>query len=942
MSGQGRSKLGVDIGRDLDPVLDPKQLSRIEGVHRGFFYQHLYAVNLLLLMPGSQTVSVAVERDEDVELRRPNFTIYIQVKTRVGALTPSDIDGALDRFADIRRAHMRGDRSGAVTFVIVANSEPSAALTARRVGDDWPADVALLTPESAPVHGLPVPAGSVEEALARCEVVAAGIPFGGLAPATLVLKLATIVQHTATGARDHVITVDDIPELLEQIVGQLQNFPEPPRPYHPQREEPPIISRQRIRLVIGFSGAGKTAWAAEAVRHRPEPIAYFDVSELPAASVASNLAREIVARFLGGTKRSARLPPSGGLDMLRAADALLAEQGARVLVVLDNAHRLSADELRQLVEAAPNTAFLALAQPWPGRALIEARLGIECELLQGYDTDAVAAVFASEDVGIDVPDTEAVLRLTGGLPLYVANAALLTANIYAGDAKAFCEAIERRTHEQDIAQDLILEASFEALSSHARDAVALLGLCDVPITSDEAAVLLNDLGEKRASALRELRRASMVSNYPDGLGLHDALRPLAAGHQLTLPHERVEAALKRLHTILTESLAENHSIPRVTLLIRLLPRVGRTDVVVDLATSEMFYEQGNMAVMWDTLVAAADDMTASPRDRFWALDAIAYWKSRDGGIPDPDVVATMAKLVEENPDFALREKLNLLFKQLILAGSAGNRRMIEKLSATGRRLTRDHLMESRIFRYNRAVALYRVGALDAVRRALEPLIDDIFKLFGFPERQLIGTNGEALVELLSQVGDREDVKRAADALNLWCAVVAKMGDFPGLRRIQAMKLYASTAAGRSAVIAGQEAADEMLKFAGDATGARELMEDKILPLIKQYGLTDLALQARGEYAVILAYCGDFEGADREIAALSNYGGAEIRQEEFRRQAMIVDGVRAGILTAEPRRPRRVGLQYVLEPNRIGHDRGPNDPCHCGSGRKFKRCHGKRR
>jgi hypothetical protein len=661
----------------------------------------------------------------------------------------------------------------------------------------------------APVHGLPVPARSIEEALAHCEAAAAAIPFGGLAPATLVLKLATIVQHASTGARDHVIATDDLPALLEQFVAQLQDFPEPPRPYHPQRDEPSIISDQRVRLIVGFSGAGKTAWAAEAARHQPDPIAYFDVSELPAASIASNLAREIVARFLGGSERSAKLPPSGGLDVLRAANALLAEQGTRVLVVLDNAHRLSADEFRQIVEAASNTAFLALAQPWSGRALIEAMLGINCELLQGYDTDAVAAVFSSEDVGIDVSDAEAVLRLTGGLPLYVANAAHLTAEVYAGDAKVFCEAIGRRTHEQDIAQDLILEASFEALPIHARDAAAMLGLCDVPITSDEAVVLLDDLGQQRAAAIRELRRASMVINYPNGLGLHDALRPLAAGHQLTLPRGRVDAALERLHTILIASLRHDHSIPRLTLLVRLLPRVGRTDALIDLATSEMFYEQGNMAAMWDTLVAAAEDMTASPRDRFWALDAIAYWKSRDGGIPDPNVVATMAKLVEDNPNFALREKLNLLFKQLILAASAGDRREVEKLSATGRRLTRDHPMESRIFRYNRAVALHRIGAIDAARNALEPLIDDIFKLFGFAEQQLLGTNGEALWELLSKV-DPEDVKHAADAINLWCAVVVKRGDFPGLRRIQAMKLYESAAAGRSAVIAGQEAADEML------------------------------------------------------------------------------------------------------------------------------------
>jgi hypothetical protein len=75
--------------------------------------------------------------------------------------------------------------------------------------------------------------------------------------------------------------------------------------------------------------------------------------------------------------------------------------------------------------------------------------------------------------------------------------------------------------------------------------------------------------------------------------------------------------------------------PTSTLLVRLLPRVGRTDALVDLATSEMFYEQGNMAAMWDPLVAAANDKNASPLDRFWAMDAIAYWGMRRPSVSKP-------------------------------------------------------------------------------------------------------------------------------------------------------------------------------------------------------------------------------------------------------------------------------------------------------------------
>jgi hypothetical protein len=57
------------------PVLDPIQLKRIEAVHRGLLYQHLYAVGCLLLASGADASSVIVEADEDIEIvlrsRRP-------------------------------------------------------------------------------------------------------------------------------------------------------------------------------------------------------------------------------------------------------------------------------------------------------------------------------------------------------------------------------------------------------------------------------------------------------------------------------------------------------------------------------------------------------------------------------------------------------------------------------------------------------------------------------------------------------------------------------------------------------------------------------------------------------------------------------------------------------------------------------------------------------
>lgn len=931
-------------GAELPPILDARQLVRIEAVHRGFFYQHLYAVSLLLQMQGDAHGSVAVERDEDVELRRDGETLYVQVKTRAATLQPHDITGALERFVELRKAHADGERAGAAKFAIVTNVEPSPGLT-KQLGDAaWPDDVELVSPARPSASGLPAPGADVPRQLAATEAAAAAVPFGGLSPATLVMKLASIVQLRAAGAGGHIILSDELVPMLEQIVAQLQDFPEPPRPYYPQRDEPPILSDARFRLIVGFSGAGKTAWASEAARHRGEPIAYFDAGGLPSASIASNLARELVARFAGAPGEAARLPPGIGLDLLRAADALLLQQGVRPLVVIDNAHELSAADLRRVVDAAPNTAFLALARPWPDRALIEAELGIVAEQLEGYDVDTVAAIFSAEGAAIDVEEGLGILALTGGLPLYVANAARLASSHHGGDASALVAAIREQTLAVDTAQALILERSFAALSDRARDAAGWLGMCDVPISDEEAMAFLGDLGEpgQRAAALRELRRASMIVATPGGLSLHDALRPLAAAHASGFAADRVTGALIILHLMLMQSLSRASNIPRLTFMVRLLPRVGQTDALVDLATSEMFYEQGNHAILFDTLTAAAEDETASPRDRFWAMDAVAYWQSRDGGDPDRDIVARMVALVDAHPEFEDRERLNLIFKQLVLAGSDGDRKAIDRLSEAARRLVKGKDEESRLFRYNRAVALYRAGALDAVRTTLEPLIDDLFKLLGFPEHRLVGANGPGLLALLEGVEDVDDIKRTADALSLWCAVVTRSGHAPGLRRIQAAKLFYSTRAARSAVTTAMEAADDFLTFMGDAMVARQTIEQHVLPVVHEFGLTDMTLSARGQYAVVLAWRGDFEAADREVALLRNFGGEPERRAEFARQAELIEDIRSGREILTPLPNQQLGLHLVRQPNLIGRGTRDDAPCPCGSGRKYKRCHGQRR
>ena len=294
------------------------------------------------------------------------------------------------------------------------------------------------------------------------------------------------------------------------------------------------MSEERVRLLTGFSGAGKTAWASQAALHCPAPVTYYDVGEIPGASVANALARELVARFGGGRRHGvggAVLAASAGIDVLRASAEHLRREGLNVTVVLDNVHRMSAQAVRSIIEAAPNLRFLLMAQPWDGQALVEANFGIRAERLGGWSYDDIATEFRSADSPLSLETAARVSRLTGALPLYVRSAARLSTSNYAGNAAAFCDALQSRTHTEATAQEVILEGTFARLSQEGQVAAGVLSLVEVALTSEKSMELLNvalSSPGAAANALRELRRASVVIGYQGNrLSIHDALRPLA-------------------------------------------------------------------------------------------------------------------------------------------------------------------------------------------------------------------------------------------------------------------------------------------------------------------------------------------------------------------------------------------------------------------------------
>ncbi len=130
----------------LPTVIDPEQLRRIERTHRGFFYQHLFAVGCLLLAQRSGVTKLAVERDEDLELELSDARLYVQVKTRSNHLEWSDIVSTLENFSLIRAEHLRKARSGTPAFYIVCNAPSAPTLQRRYESSDWPIDVQILSP----------------------------------------------------------------------------------------------------------------------------------------------------------------------------------------------------------------------------------------------------------------------------------------------------------------------------------------------------------------------------------------------------------------------------------------------------------------------------------------------------------------------------------------------------------------------------------------------------------------------------------------------------------------------------------------------------------------------------------------------------------------------------------------------------------------------------
>lgn len=882
--------------------LDSRQLARIEAVHRGFLYQHLYAAACLFQAAGAGVSRIVVENDEDVELVFAGKRIYAQIKTRGSHLIFSDIDGALSRFDAIRTEHTEGRRGGTAEFVIISNCAPGPELLDRLKSEAWPSDVALLWPgnSSETEQALPAPWKSVSDGFEACRAAANSLPFSILAPETLVWKLAGRIMAAAAGIEpnpNHTFIVQDLPVLFEQLVVQLQDFPAPPLRYRPQDKEPPLVTEHRVRLVTGFSGAGKTSWISQTALHTGDRLAYYDVADVSGPALASAVARELAARLFGktgGKLGEILLPGATGTEILFAIGRHLAESSLTATMVLDNAHRVPAAELVSLIEASPHLYFVLLAQPNAAVARIEAMLGVQAEPLLGWTNETAAAEGSSLGCRGDYSAYERLLKLTGGLPLYTQNALKIAVNNYGGEVARLCTALEERTHIVETAQELILAEVFEGYGDDERQALAALSLSDVPLNQSEASEILKATFalEKpaAAAAFRRLRLTGAIQIFGvDRFKVHDAMRPLGRTHLDTCGVETVKKAQRAIRDLLMAALPRDHDRQRVFLLLRMFVALGDIKPLVEMATDEIFHELGYMGEITEYLnrIAASDEIAAE--DRFWALDGLVFAHFKEGD--EADIRAKldrMDELVRRN-DLGLSERLAVGMKRMVFAARAKDIATVKATMSEMSRVLPQTPHHLRVAKYNYAHALFELGMMDDCVTATLGLIVEYYDLLGLRLGDVMGNNPDKIFPLLK--GDHshtDDLKHLADALDLQAKAIKAMGRHPGLAHVHALKFYSMAHSLDSFVRVGQELVDDFVAR-HDYIGARDVIERNLMPTILGLKLAGRVIPVRSQYAVVLAYCGAFEEAEAEMARLLPYeSGLDSRgQKELQDQRALI-------------------------------------------------------
>jgi len=189
--------------------------------------------------------------------------------------------------------------------------------------------------------------------------------------------------------------------------------------------------------------------------------------------------------------------------------------------------------------------------------------------------------------------------------------------------------------------------------------------------------------------------------------------------------------------------------------------------------------------------------------------------------------------------------------------------------------------------------MYRLDKNQKAIKLISNIISDYYKLIGITPEQVMGKNSPDLWKMVNESDDiTDDLKHLADSLEVSAIIENKLNRHSYFRRIHSMKFYEMIGAVDSLIRVGQDLADE---FVGrhDFIGAKEVMVNWVIPSTIKGNMLDKIILVRSQYAVILAYCGDFYESDKEFETLETYeaGMSENQKLEIKDQKELVSKIK---------------------------------------------------
>ncbi|MDX9719199.1 MAG: hypothetical protein RBU37_00525 [Myxococcota bacterium] len=895
-------------------VLDSAQLIRIQGTHRGLLYQHLYAVLCILAAPRQRVLRIRVERDEDLELVSEEGVRYVQLKTRSGLLAPSDIEGMLERFDALRRSHTSEDREGQAQFALIANNELGPALAKQR----WASDILVLTP-SSPIAaaldtGLMVPPRTLEELYCRACELAEDYRQSALRPASLVAKLVGMVARAAAGdGPTQSFETKELPQLCELVAVELRPLPLADH-YIPQRDEP-VPDDCHGLVVIGHGGDGKSAWAAQWAAHSSDLPVYVPCTSSPGDSLAFRLVEALHAALVLRMAVPAHelvTPTRVGLDSLSMLDREVADRHFSVTAILDDGHHRSAAELLETVKAAPHLRWVLLGRPCQALDEVAVVMSWKREKLEGWDDDVLAALLRDSGCSTHPVEVAELRRATDGAPLFALQA-VDAVRRSGGATGAYAKALFEGTTPHRSAQEIVLKGTLASLRDDAGRIASALASVDVSLPVDEWAKVAGVALQLASVAFRrELRVLAdlqvVVLTLGGDVAVHDLFRPLLESR--FLPDAAVTAVRQSVLQILKPHRFDDHNGRRIRAYVSLLFSLGHLSDLADemSACAEQIRESGAIAHVRATLETALTLDALSAKDRFWMVDTLAYFDIEEG---NSEAASTRLRMMESlEHGLGQRAKDAVTHKRMLVAYQQRDLATSRAIVAKGHSDPR----YQRVLQYHAALVESEAG--DA-RRAVADLLllaKDYLGELGLDCRQVFGKNATEVVQAIRLDAEPDDVRHVADCYAAAIGIARKLPaiESPWMTVFAswALKFYGIAGADRSAIRAGQDFADLYLEVLDDPEGARKFCETYLLPALSQAQLPDLRVPVRAQYAVVCAWCGDFETADAEMRSLEPYVFAISRPEqaEYQNRCRLIDRIRArGPLSAEERalRERRL-------------------------------------